>query len=492
MKPRPCMSCGNLLDMNGDCATKDCPYNPRADMVEHDADLKEGTEIEHTGGEFGGDDDLGELDQDELDALLNDDDEPFDPESLADTDDLNGLDDSPKHTEDDEVAEDSDKMDLSQEDLPDPQGEKKQSERESKDKNDREAEDDVTDLEVDDAPEPDDLSDKRYDESDQDYDQEREGQGEDDPDLPPRPRGCNGDCKPTDDPSEGDEPCPHCTAKQFKEQMEQEGKENLPEEEMQQEMDNFLDEWNQQAEKDGNGGQQEGEDGETPDYDQGIEDEIERHEDQGKDQSEGLTEDEQKLADELEQQGQDDDPDLPPRPQGCSGDCQPGDDPDGETCPHCTAKQFKLGLEENGQDPDDLDPEEFEKMLDDFRKNWEKEGEQKKEEQKKEEKAPEQNDEDPPEDEMQDVPEKEPDGDEEEREFKRMGKNLTVTQEKRFDNLSDRLKKKVESTFGQTAEDIYQMPKTDGQFEGEELSQTIQITSRGVTYWVTIAAAKQV
>ena len=54
------------------------------------------------------------------------------------------------------------------------------------------------------------------------------------------------------------------------------------------------------------------------------------------------------------------------------------------------------------------------------------------------------------------------------------------------------MEKQVSETFGQTAEDIYTMEKTDGQFKGEEISQAIQISSRGVTYWVTISAAKEV
>ena len=69
---------------------------------------------------------------------------------------------------------------------------------------------------------------------------------------------------------------------------------------------------------------------------------------------------------------------------------------------------------------------------------------------------------------------------------------MTVTQEKRFDNIVKRIEKKVEGTFGQTAEEIFTMPKSDGQFQGEDLSQAIQITSRGVIYWVTISAAKDI
>ena len=69
---------------------------------------------------------------------------------------------------------------------------------------------------------------------------------------------------------------------------------------------------------------------------------------------------------------------------------------------------------------------------------------------------------------------------------------MTVTQEKRFDNLMERIEKKVEGTFGQTAEDIFVMTKQEGQFQGEEISQSIQITSRGVTYWITLSAAKEI
>ena len=89
---------------------------------------------------------------------------------------------------------------------------------------------------------------------------------DEDSDLPPRPQGCSGDCQPGDQYDPDAVPCPHCTAKQFKEQMQDEGKQNLPEEEMEQEMQDFLDNWQKEADKDGNEGDLEdvrGSDGKT-------------------------------------------------------------------------------------------------------------------------------------------------------------------------------------------------------------------------------------
>jgi hypothetical protein len=191
---------------------------------------------------------------------------------------------------------------------------------------------------------------------------------------------------------------------------------------------------------------------------------------------------------------------LPPRPQGCNGACQPADqhDMDADPCPHCTAKQFRDEMRDNNDEEDlkDLTPDEIGDMFQDFLKDWAEEQDEKKKEQRSEQK-PEEIDDEPPEDEMQDAPEdqegeKNVEHEEESKEFRRMAKDMTVTQEKRFDNLVERLEKKVEQMFGQTAEDIWVAAKAEGQFQGEEVSQSIQVTSRGVTYWVTISAAKEV
>ena len=353
--------------------------------------------------------------------------------------------------------------------------------------------------------------------------EEGDDEGLDEDGLPPRPRGCQGDCKPGDQYDEDAVPCPHCTAKQFREQMEQEGKQNLPEEEMEQEMQQFLDDWQKEADKSGNG-----------QGDQGDE-QISEEEDGGQDKQERRIENEERRQEQRDNPPDlDDDEDLPPRPEGCEGDCQPGDDPDGIPCPHCTTKKFRDSMNEEHQGGEmDLDEEELKDQWQNFLDDWEN---QKPEEDEKppegEQEDPEEQDEEPPEEEMEDDEEvevcehcgkaiaeaKNEDGESvwvsteddqshcdknkndskahepappKPKEFKRVAKKMSVTQEKRFDNLVERLEKKVEGMFGKTAEDLWLAEKIDGQFQGEEVSQSIQITSRGVTYWVTISAAKE-
>ena len=315
-----------------------------------------------------------------------------------------------------------------------------------------------------DDPEPDDLSDERYDEPDEQYDDERKdepeakdepddilegdvpeeqpegkGEGKPDPDLPPRPDGCQGECKPSDDPSEGDEPCPHCTAKQFKQELqdrEQKG-ETPGEGEIAEMFQEFLDDWNKEQEQE-----------------------------QGK---------EKKLT----------------REQIIEAVNEARDN-------------FDVGIFEqlNELSDDELTGMFSSEELADFgdvAENNNAHTEAGRLRELAEQKSP--DDEAPPEDEMNDAPEdeqgeddedEEPEDDNSPKKFKRVAKDMNVTQEKRFDNIVERMEKKVKQTFGQTAEDIYLMEKIGGQFDGEEVSQSIQISSRGVTYWVTISAAKEV
>jgi hypothetical protein len=531
------MMCSQPLDSNGDCSTPNCPYNPQSDAQEFEAEhevvgVREGdpnAELEYDRAE-------GEPDMtpEELAELLGDDDYDGEGESEDSGDDagdeapemdisqenLPETDDDLSQDELDELAnegkekpedhsenkpeDEKGQLDELPEDLP----EEKQLTEEDKGED---PSDDAQDL-----PEPDDEFDRKVREMMENRemppipgmgDEDEQEDSGDDEGLPPRPQGCNGDCQPNDDPSEDDVCCPHCTAKNFRDEMQQrqEEGEEFSEEEMKEEWQNFLDDWANEArdqkeeqraerEGDGSGGEQDDDLDHEPDEDESdAEYEQQDQDDEPEDIREG------DVPEQGEGGGGDIDPDLPPRPDGCQGDCKPTDDPSegDEPCPHCTAKQFKQQLQEKEQKGEDLPSEdEIGDMFQDFLKDW---NEQKEQGEKPEDEAPpedEPEDSEPPEDEMQDAPEEDDDEDddedEEKGEFKRVATDMTVTQEKRFDNIVERMEKKVKQTFGQTAEDVYTMEKLDGQFQGEEVSQTIQVSSRGVTYWITVAAAKEV
>lgn len=453
MRERPCMLCGEPLS-NDVCATPGCAYNPDAEMEVHEA-------------EWQYDEKLHQDADPEAEVELPDregEPDPFvTPENLPDSDMLEG-DFEPEaeyvpDAEQKDAAKDADTLDISQENLPEPEGEKQLTQE-----------------------------DKGEDPSDDAHDlPEQEGGQDDDPDLPPRPQGCNGDCKPGDQYDPDADPCPHCTAKSFKEEMEQQGKENQSPEQMEEDWQNFLDNWADEGKGQGQGDQ----------GDEGFDKQPEQDEQKGEMEEilDQMDEDDRKLEDRQPPNITTDDEDLPPKPQGCNGDCQPQDqyDMDADPCPHCTAKSFRDEMRREQELDPDLDPEKLAEKFQDFLQDWQNQQEEKKSEP---EQNPDEIDEAPPEEEMQDgepkereqKKEREDDSDE----FKRVGKDLTITQEKRFDNLMERIEKKVEQTFGQTAEDIFVMAKTEGQFQGEEISQSIQITSRGVTYWITLSAAKEV
>lgn len=528
MRTRPCMLCGEPLTTDDTCRTPDCAYNPDAEMGIHEAehqydeklhqeqDLTDAEDLPDMGGEP--DEFVSPHDTEDLDGDFEDE-KQYDPQA-----------------EQKDAAEDADTMDISQDEMPDTDDDISREEREDmenegkdlpKDEEQEQQEEEQEDENEGDLPEGlkdmlDDLfkdepeqqpegekqltrEDKGEDPSDDAHDlpeaeQEQGEQGEDDPDLPPRPSGCNGDCQPGDLDDEGD-PCPHCTAKSFKEEMEEQGKENQSPEQMEQDWQDFLDNWQEMAEQQGQG-----------QGDQGDEQFDKQPEGEGEQQGE------QKLEDHQPPDLDADDDDLPPKPQGCDGNCKPQDqyDMDADPCPHCTAKQFREEMkreQEEGQLSED--PMEIAERFQDFLKDWDKQ----QNEQKcghndtslndeslvvcnecghvfEPEQNPEEIDEAPPEDELQDGMPKErelkKEREEGSEEFERLAGKMTVTQEKRFDNLMERIEKKVESTFGQTAEDIFVMKKTEGQFAGEEISQSIQITSRGVTFWVTLSAAKEI
>jgi hypothetical protein len=136
-------------------------------------------------------------------------------------------------------------------------------------------------------------------------------------------------------------------------------------------------------------------------------------------------------APESESEG-DDDSDLPPRPMGCEGECEPTDNPgpDDVICPHCTAKMMRDQIQEQ-------------------------EGENNKSE------------------------------------TRYMSNEMNQVQERRFDEVVRRTGRFIERNFGERAEDFYIGPKQESRFDGEDVAQTIQVTSDdGVTYFVTIGVMR--
>lgn len=71
-----------------------------------------------------------------------------------------------------------------------------------------------------------------------------------------------------------------------------------------------------------------------------------------------------------------------------------------------------------------------------------------------------------------------------------MEKPMSTTQQNRFDNIVARVTKKIEQTFGNTLEEMHVGAKTDSEFSGEEVSQTIEIQSRGMHFNITFAAGR--
>lgn len=566
--PRPCMSCGAPLDSNGDCHTRHCPYNPDDENVEFDAEVEEET-YEHKGGE-------PDNEGDEEGPSLEDFGFEFDDPSEADEPLFGESEQEDKKnpiTDDDRAPDESGgKKRDSEDQLSDTQ----QGESQKEDTKDTEGKDpaeeinDERDFDQPPGKEEDDLSQEDLEElANEGKPKDLPGDEEGDDDLPERPPGCQGNCQPNDDPSEGDDPCPHCTAKNFKEQMEEEGKEQQPEEQMEEDWQKFLDEWEQKAQKDGNG---QGEQDDLRDLPEDDEDQLNQEGKQNRDDDDrGHGEGEGEQDPEADwicpEDGHANDHDAVtceecglPRPQGpCKGDCKPGDGgEDQDPCPHCTAKQFQEQMkEQKEQKGDDLSEEEIGQMFEDFLKDWNEKAKQEQEQQSERdeiiaavnqaredfsvnvferldawsddklaetfsaeelsdfgdvaennnahkeaahlravaEKMGEPKDEDPPEDEMQDGEQKDDDekkDDEPPKDFKRVAEDLTITQEKRFDNLVNRIAPKVGQTFGKTMEDFRVGAKTEGQFAGEDLSQTITIISRGVVYYVTVSAAKNI
>jgi hypothetical protein len=465
MRERPCMLCNQPMD-NGVCHTLGCAYNPEAEGQIHEAEWEFDEKLHQEIGEFDPEDLPHHHEGDPDDEFVH----------LPDTEGLEGKfeDEEPIHA-DDLTQEQRDQRTAPEGETPKDDQLDNQINQDAQDADDRmgggeqNKEKQLTD------------EDKGEDPSDDVRDKPEGQQNEDDPDLPPRPQGCNGDCQPGDQYDDDADPCPHCTAKSFQQEMEQEGKQHQAPEEMEKDWQDFLDNWQNEAK---GGGQQEG---------------------QG--QGQGEEGDEQGELPTGEHQAPDldgDDDDLPPQPQGCDGNCQPADqyDMDADPCPHCTAKSFRDEMREQEKEADmEFGQEDLDQMFQDFLKDWQNQQEEAKDDapEEKPERNPEEIDEAPPEDEMQDgMPKEKPEKqvpeheDEDPDEFKRVAQKMTVTQEKRFDNIVERIEKKVEATFGQTAEDIFVQAKQEGQFKGEEVSQTIQVTSRGVTFWVTISAAKEI
>jgi hypothetical protein len=499
MANRPCMMCNAPLGSDGDCSTPGCIYNPNEDTKTHDAEFEY---VEGKGGDTPGPDDTPDwgMSQEEMQELLDegevDEEEDLTPseidelasEGKGEREDSNAERQKPKKDKldsgIDQNADDADdrmgdgsESDEAEDEAGGDEGDMDTSEIESEGGEDEtHAENDAEDKKgqldtTEDLPEqkPEKDTEKQLSEDedgDEPSDDAHDLPDPDDDELPPRPQGCNGDCKPTDDPGGDDsEPCPHCTAKQFREQMREEGKEQLPEEEMESEWQDFLDNWEHEAAEHEN--------------ENGL-DEPESEQNEGGGKGDGDAEPDDDYVPDPE------DDDLPPRPQGCSGNCAEDEDPDGdgEPCPHCTAKRFKEGLRdelEQGERDEVPTPDELAEM---FQEMLDKQRERMNEPEDKPEPEPEDSDEDQSEgNEGEKEKPKRPD-------FNRTAKELTVTQEKRFDNLVQRLMKKVEGTFGNTAEEISMMPKTEGQFQGEELSQAIEVRSRGVIYYITLSAAK--
>lgn len=383
-----CMSCNELLDGNGDCTTPHCMFNPNTENEVYDADQED---TSHFDGSLGG------LTDEELDDL---------PNHERDPDDLDGEGDDEGESEQNDDTHDDEKHD---------ENDKGDGDFNLNDKD--EVEDDEEEW-PEDGPE--DLPDShKDDEGDQEQEQEVELEisGEDNlPDEKPEAEG-----EGEDDSDAQDELDEHL------DQNKQNDEGKMPEPEQKEGSD--------QLDEDGEG--EPDDDAKDPDGDeQGKEPEDEGDEDfpddEGDDDDGSMEDDDEQDEKEREQKHDDsdrieneDDPDLPPRPNGCDGNCKEGDpeDEDSDPCPHCTAKRFK----------------EAERLK-----------------------------------------------------LGQMGEDLTKGQNDRFDNLVRRLAPKVEKTFGKTAEDFYLGSKMPGQFPGEDVSQTITIESRGVTYWVTVSAARSI
>lgn len=70
-------------------------------------------------------------------------------------------------------------------------------------------------------------------------------------------------------------------------------------------------------------------------------------------------------------------------------------------------------------------------------------------------------------------------------------KPMTKTQRERFQNICERLFKKGEQTFGETLQSKEIGPDAPGGiFVGEEISKTMEVKSRGVTYRITVSAER--
>ena len=131
----------------------------------------------------------------------------------------------------------------------------------------------------------------------------------------------------------------------------------------------------------------------------------------------------------------DEDDGLPPRPEGCEGDCGPSENEDDPPCPHCTAKQFRDEMMEQENEKDDEN----------------KQGKEK----------------------------------------KYMARNMSNTEEDRYDSIAKRIRKKVEEIFGKTIDDFHEGPKKQGElFLGEDVTKTFTIQSNNVNYFVTVSASK--
>lgn len=90
------------------------------------------------------------------------------------------------------------------------------------------------------------------------------------------------------------------------------------------------------------------------------------------------------------------------------------------------------------------------------------------------------------------IPEQEEKSEEkQEGEFEVRDGKMTHAQRDRFANLTERLFQKAKETFGKTNEKASVGEVEDGIFYGEEVNQTLEIESRGVTYRVTFSAERK-
>jgi hypothetical protein len=67
---------------------------------------------------------------------------------------------------------------------------------------------------------------------------------------------------------------------------------------------------------------------------------------------------------------------------------------------------------------------------------------------------------------------------------------MTTAQRNRYELLTQRIFSKAERTFGGTAEDSVITPIFESPYDDEEVTRTLEIQSRGVTYKITVSAGR--